>query len=613
MKKILTLALIATTMLFASSCGEDDPINLDAPILTPPSASSVQVSNEVALSFTYAAAAGFKNSSVTATGGTAAITTDGTAGSESGTVTVTFTAGATVGAGSVILTVTDNEGDTQVSTAVITISASAVPTIAGITTAGSTTVGQTYSINDIILTAEDGFDTWRAEIVGGDVLVDDLDISAETSPYTASFSQEFDIETLAGTIEVEFTLTDGDGDVATFTQVLTLAYPEFTEVSVSNNITTATTWTADKIYVLTGKIFVESGAVLTINKGTIIKGQTGQGTNASGLYAARGGKIEAVGTATQPIIFTTVLDDIFPGRISSPNLDETDSELWGGVVLLGKAPISVGSGTEAQIEGVPASEPLGLYGGADEDDDSGELQYVSIRHGGTTIDPAAGKDINGLTLGGVGRGTVLKNIEVIANLDDGIEFFGGTVNISNVIIALQGDDGLDVDQAYTGTISNFMLIQSSATKDGLEIDGPEGALNGQFTIKDGTIKSLDGGGRAATFKSKAMAAVSNVLWTGYDDAKINIRASYTNCTTAKSDSYTNLTDATPTLIFTNVDFGSVSVYTDSDDGATPAVTCTVPAVDQTAAEGKIVDGTATGASDATVWNDWTLSHALGLL
>ena len=463
------------------------------------------------------------------------------------------------------------------------------------------------------MTAEDGFDTWRVEIVGGDVLVDDLDISAETSPYTASFSQEFDIETLAGTTEVKFSLTDGDGDVATFTQVLTLTYPEFEEVTVSNNITAATTWTADKIYVLTGKIFVESGAVLKINEGTVIKGQTGTGTNASGLYAARGGKIEAVGTPEKPIIFTTVLDDIFPGRLTSPNLDETDTELWGGVVLLGKAPISVGSGTEKQIEGVPASEPLGLYGGSVDNDDSGELQYVSIRHGGTTIDPIAGKDINGLTLGGVGTGTILKNIEVIANSDDGIEFFGGTVNISNVIVSLQGDDGLDVDQAYTGTISNFMLIQSSAGKDGLEIDGPEGALNGQFKLQNGTIMSIDGGGRGATFKSKAMAAVSNVLWTGYTDAVIYIRTSYdADCTTSKSDALSNLTDATPSLTFADVDFGSVSVFTESDNGAATPVVCTVVASEQTAAEGKITDGTATGASDATVWDDWTLSHALEL-
>lgn len=611
MKKLLVLSLLAGTMLFSVSCGDDEPVNLDPPAITDPVASTVQIGKAIDINFAYTAKAGFKSSSVSATGGTATIKTDGTADAEAGTIVVTFTANATAGAGSVVLTVTDNEDDTQQATAVVSISLSPIPAITGIGATASATVGNTYSISGITVSSEDAFDNWKVEIVGGEVLVDE-DISAQSSPYTATFSNDIDIETNAGTIELKFTVTDSDGDEATFTQALTLEYPVFEEVLVSGNITTNTTWTADKIYILEGKTFVESGAVLTINKGTIIKGQTGTGANATGLYAARGGKIEAVGSPTEPIIFTTVLDDIFPGRLTSPNLDKDDTELWGGVVLLGNAPISVsGDGTEAQIEGVPASETLGLYGGNVAADDSGELQYISIRHGGTTIDPAAGKDINGLTLGGVGTGTVIKNIEIFANSDDGIELFGGTVNISNLMVAHQGDDGIDIDQSYAGTISNFLLIHSGS-KDGLEFDGPEGSMNDSFTLQNGVIHST-GTGRGATFKSKAMGTVKDVKWTGWTGGPtVYIRASYENsCADAKSDTFVNLTDASASnkLTFSNVEFEgglAVSVFTDSEG-------CTVKAADQTAAEGKIVNGSAAGLTDAAVWNGWTLSDNLGMI
>jgi hypothetical protein len=182
---------------------------------------------------------------------------------------------------------------------------------------------------------------------------------------------------------------------------------------------------------------------------------------------ARGGKLMAVGTADEPIIFTSIEDDIEPGELIGPNLDKDDKGLWGGVILLGKAPISVAGATEAQIEGVPAGETLGLYGGDVADDNSGTLQFVSIRHGGTVIEE--GKEINGLTLGGVGSGTTISDIEVFANVDDGVEFFGGSVNVSNLLISYQGDDGIDVDQAYSGTVDGFLVVHGGDTDEGLKL------------------------------------------------------------------------------------------------------------------------------------------------
>lgn len=323
---------------------------------------------------------------------------------------------------------------------------------------------------------------------------------------------------------------------------------------VEGLITENTVWNNSKIYELKGKVVVDNGATLTIEAGTIIKGQQGSGTNASALVIARGSKINALGTASSPIIFTSVLDNIEKGEVLGTNLDEGDNGKWGGLIILGNAPISAGDGdTETQIEGIPATESYGTFGGSNSLDNSGILSYISIRHGGTLI--GAGNEINGLTLAGVGAGTTINNIEIIATLDDGIEFFGGTVNVTNLVVAFQGDDGIDIDMNYAGTISNFTVIHGIDTDEALEIDGPEGITNtnGLFTLTNGTIKTIDGIGTGADFKSKAQGTLNNISWEGYTGKVIKIRASYSdtlNCVN-KTDAYTNFTQNNPRLIITN--------------------------------------------------------------
>lgn len=275
-------------------------------------------------------------------------------------------------------------------------------------------------------------------------------------------------------------------------------------VEKSGEISTDETWTADKVYVLKGRVFVSAGATLTIEPGTIIKGAEGTGTNASALIIAKGAKINAQGTAAKPIIFTSVLDNIAVGETMGTNLDETDTGKWGGVIILGDAPTSAENGdTETQIEGIPATETYGAYGGSNAADNSGIFTYVSIRHGGALI--GAGNEINGLTLGGVGNGTTINNIEVISNLDDGIEFFGGTVNVDNALVGFQGDDGIDIDMNYSGTVDNFFVIGGTDSDEGLEIDGPEGSTytDGLFTLKNGTVTTSVGVGSGSDIKSKA--------------------------------------------------------------------------------------------------------------
>lgn len=269
---------------------------------------------------------------------------------------------------------------------------------------------------------------------------------------------------------------DGDGDAST--------------IIVSENITSQDeVWETGKTYVLAGRIAVVSGAKLTIQPGVVVKGQAGTGANATALLVAKGGTINAAGEPNMPIIFTSVADEITPeqvaqGNFVSPNLEPTTNGLWGGVIVLGNAKISA-SAASVQIEGIPSSDTNGLYGGDNDADNSGVLKYISIRHGGANI--GEGNEINGLTLGGVGSGTTIDNIEIVGNQDDGIEWFGGKVNVSNAVVWNCGDDGIDTDQSWSGTLNNFAVL--SVGGHAFELDGPEGsAMYGIHTIKNGFIR-----------------------------------------------------------------------------------------------------------------------------
>lgn len=291
------------------------------------------------------------------------------------------------------------------------------------------------------------------------------------------------------------------------------------EITVTGEISEDTTWTRGNIYLLGGKVVVGIGVTLTIEPGTIIKGKPGTGSLASALIVQRGSKINAVGTADRPIIFTSEQDNIKVGETAGTNLDETNNGLWGGVLVLGNAPASLsGDVTEEQIEGIPASDTFGLFGGTDAADDSGDLAYISIRHGGAII--GEGNEINGLTLGGVGTGTTVDNIEIVGNEDDGIEIFGGTLNVSNIFVWAGGDDGIDLDQAWTGTLTNGMVVQGLRSDSALELDGPEGSANGAYTLNNitlvgNTAEGEGGSRRIADFRDGLQASVNNVYVSGF--------------------------------------------------------------------------------------------------
>lgn len=228
---------------------------------------------------------------------------------------------------------------------------------------------------------------------------------------------------------------------------------------VDNGAGTGTvTWTKDKEYVIEGFVFVNDGQTLTIEPGTVVRFAAGEGENASALIVSRGGKIMAEGTADEPIIFTAESDDLIL------SVDKEKRGLWGGLIILGNAPINVRGG-EAAIEGIPFAEPRSVFGGPDENDDSGVLKYVSIRHGGTNI--GDGNEINGLTLGGVGSKTIIDYVEIISNEDDGVEIFGGTVNLKHMVVSGCGDDAFDYDLGWTGKGQYWLAVQSENLGDNI--------------------------------------------------------------------------------------------------------------------------------------------------
>jgi hypothetical protein len=365
-------------------------------------------------------------------------------------------------------------------------------------------------------------------------------------------------------------------------------------VIVSSNITSNTTWTNDKTYVLTSRITVVSGVTLTIEPGTVVKGEVGSGANATALIVARGGKLMAEGTATEPIIFTSIADEIESGMVDSPNMDPELSGLWGGLIILGHAPISADA-QAVQIEGIPASDQNGLYGGTNATDNSGVLKYISIRHGGANI--GEGNEINGLTLGGVGSGTVIENIEVVGNQDDGIEWFGGTVNVTNAIVWGAGDDAFDTDQAWAGTLDNFIVVAGASTDHAMEVDGPEGTYLDGHTLRNGSIKG-NSDTELADFRDGARGTFENIYFFNFPNPAASGRGDLSLSGAGSTDNFAN-----SILNFSNLEITSEAGVVLSD----------VFKAGTDARATEVATGSNTVGADKTSFIGWTMSDARGQL
>jgi hypothetical protein len=235
------------------------------------------------------------------------------------------------------------------------------------------------------------------------------------------------------------------------------------DLMVSGELTGNVTWKANNTYTLSGFVYVVDGAILTIEPGTVIKGdEDTKGT----LIVEKGGKIMASGTKEKPIVFTSSKE---PGTRSYGD--------WGGIVICGKAPVNSATGTQ-KIEGGPRSE----FGGTIPDDNSGILRYVRIEFAG--IEYSTDNEINGLTLGGVGSGTTIDHIQVSYCGDDSYEFFGGTVN-AKYLVAFRGwDDEFDTDNGYSGQLQFLVGLRDPNVADksksnGFESDNDASGSNNQ--------------------------------------------------------------------------------------------------------------------------------------
>ncbi|NLT50441.1 MAG: T9SS type A sorting domain-containing protein [Ignavibacteria bacterium] len=295
------------------------------------------------------------------------------------------------------------------------------------------------------------------------------------------------------------------------------------DIPVGANVT----FSSDTVYILSGMVFVDSLATLTIEAGTIIKAEDGQDTEASGLCVTRYGQIFAEGTATNPIIFTSINDNL------NGNLTYEDRGEWGGVAILGRS--TTNNSSDKSVEGINEIDASrSKYGGNEPEHSSGVFKYVSIRHTGINIGSSTGNEIQGLTLAGVGSGTTIEYIESYASADDGFEFFGGTVNTRYLISAFCSDDAFDWDQGFNGKHQFWFAIQGTDEAGRLaEMDGAGGNEQGtpyakpiiaNVTFIGAGLGSapVGDGEQALIFRDNTGGYFYNSIFMDYDDASTSL-------------------------------------------------------------------------------------------
>jgi len=238
------------------------------------------------------------------------------------------------------------------------------------------------------------------------------------------------------------------------------------DVNVTADIVGTVTWTSNNRYNLQEQIYVLPGATLIIQPGTVIASTTDVGGS---LAVCRGAQIFAMGTECQPIIFTSTAD-VATWTNDNPGTGfwrEAANE-WGNLTLMGDAFISenaaglgnvptCNAGNEGDMEGLTNGPSTDRYGGGNDNDDSGVVKYVSLRYGGKVV--GLNNELNALSLGGIGRGTDIHHIDIMNNVDDGVEIWGGTVNLKYINIWNIGDDSFDIDQGWRGKAQFICIVQ----------------------------------------------------------------------------------------------------------------------------------------------------------
>jgi hypothetical protein len=291
--------------------------------------------------------------------------------------------------------------------------------------------------------------------------------------------------------------------------------PKEEEKELVGTITEARTLDATVEYLLTGPVIVQDGGTLNIPAGTVIKAEKGFDKY---ILVLRGGKINVNGTAVAPVTITADTDDAKQGH-------------WGGLIINGKAPLSCGT------EGTTEINADHKYGGTNVSDNSGTITYLKLEYTGARSD--ADVEHNGLTLNGVGNGTKIENVYIPYGADDAIEFFGGSVNVKNILAVDPDDDMFDFTQGYSGTLENAYgiwqtgYVSTESDPRGIEADGnldgnnPTQTGQSNFTVKNMTIdlrlapSTAEGNYMHDVIKVRrgAKATIENALVIGQGQAK----------------------------------------------------------------------------------------------
>jgi len=315
----------------------------------------------------------------------------------------------------------------------------------------------------------------------------------------------------------------------TGTRVLKAAYMKISvateQVRVSGAISANTTWVNTKSYLVSGIVTVKNNATLTIEPGTVIEGAAGSAP-ASALIVTREGKLVAEGSKSRPIIMT-----------SAQKVGERKRGDWGGLVMLGKAPINVGANTSGNtnaagtffIEGLNATDD-GLYGGADPNHNCGSLAYVRVEFAGAILSP--NNELNSFTFGGCGKGTSAHHLHATYGLDDMFEWFGGTIDAKYLVGGLGADDYVDFQLGWTGRIQYGLFYQSPDAKGNRGIEGDNSEYNNAATpISNPTMYNLTFIGSGASgfdeaaspgifLRRGARATINNVAVTNFFSAAL---------------------------------------------------------------------------------------------
>ncbi|WP_296633787.1 multidrug transporter [Polaribacter sp.] len=346
-------------------------------------------------------------------------------------------------------------------------------------------------------------------------------------------------------------------------------------VSLSGSVTSDLTLDSTNEYKLTGPTVIEDGVTLTIPAGMVIEAAaTGADVY---LAVAQGGKIIAEGTSSQPIIFTS--------DANTPNAGD-----WGGLILLGKAPVNSITGSAT------ATSEIGTlsYGGSEADDNSGILRYVRVEYSGGK---ASGQsENNGFSFYGVGSGTVVEYIQMFEGSDDGVEFFGGTVNVSYLSVVNSQDDSIDWTEGYTGTITDAYVKHGVSHDKGIEADGYNTDVGNNSnplyfskpTVTNLTIVGLGSGtgNEAIRLRAGTQGIFTNVKLEGFAEGF--------DLDGDQGDNPTGAGVLSGDLNVNSVIFSDVTVNLKNDTGET-----------FTEADFLTVDAGATGADYATWGAGWT--------